>query len=56
VPLRDILELPDRLEPHFGVADVRDEAPHIAQTMVLLPEQTAPHFFADEAESGARFL
>jgi hypothetical protein len=44
------------LQPHFRIANVRNQTPNVAQKMVRLPEKTAPNLLAHQPQCRARFL
>src|SRR3984893_12039960 len=54
--MSDSLKLPNGLQAHLGVANLRNQSCGITQTMVLLPEQTASDLLPHESQRRARFF
>src|SRR6266404_1989564 len=50
------LKLTNRLQADLGIANLGNQSRDIAQTMVLLPEQTPPDFLAHKAQCRACLL
>jgi hypothetical protein len=54
--LSDSLQVADRLQTHFGIADFRSEPANVTQAIVLLSEESGADFLLHHAERGPGFL
>jgi UDP-2,3-diacylglucosamine pyrophosphatase LpxH len=54
--MRNHAELMRRCEPHFGVADVRDEPADVAQRSIFPLENLVPELVCDQAQRGAHLF
>ncbi len=54
--IRTFAQLLHRLQPHFGIADIGNQAPDVAQTAILTPKAMMAYLRRQETQGSARLL